>query len=247
MPARFVDRHLAPVVGAADVLPPVGRIRLVAELAGLRNGVELPQQPARDHVVGADVARRRQRSLTRLSAEDQACCARFVPDWQASCAALVPSARSSPLRRSTKPSSPNVRTDLPVRASMACRKLSTEKISRRVAAVGALPIVHALVLNAPRPSCTQSSWPVVASSATTAELLATKTVEDVVRVDRTEDRGPVRIEPGRLQLADVRLRDLLEGVEVRAVRTGQRPETALRRERADPNDGREPCGEGARP
>ena len=44
---------------------------------------------------------------------------------------LVPSARSRPTRMSAMPLSPNVRIDLPVRASICCRKLSTAKISRR--------------------------------------------------------------------------------------------------------------------
>ena len=44
---------------------------------------------------------------------------------------LVPSARSRPSRMSTTPFVPNVRMDLPVRASISWRKLSIEKISRR--------------------------------------------------------------------------------------------------------------------
>jgi hypothetical protein len=45
--------------------------------------------------------------------------------------ALVPSARGRPTRMSVMPLSPKVRIDFPVRASMACRKLLTAKISRR--------------------------------------------------------------------------------------------------------------------
>ena len=52
----LVDRHLTPVVRAADVLVGVFRPRLVAELSGLRNGVKLPDELARDDVVGADIA-----------------------------------------------------------------------------------------------------------------------------------------------------------------------------------------------
>ena len=59
MPFFAVDRDFAPRVGAAGVLPRVGRPRVVAELAGTRNGVERPDQPAGDHVVGTQVAGRR--------------------------------------------------------------------------------------------------------------------------------------------------------------------------------------------
>ena len=59
MPFLRVDRDLAPRVGAAGVLPCVGRPGVVAELARTRNGVERPDQPACDHVVGAQVAGRR--------------------------------------------------------------------------------------------------------------------------------------------------------------------------------------------
>ena len=57
--ALLVDRHRSPVVGAADVLVRLFRPGVVAELAGLRNRVELPHLLPGDDVVGADVAGRR--------------------------------------------------------------------------------------------------------------------------------------------------------------------------------------------
>ena len=63
--ARRVDRDLAPGVGAADVLPRVLRPRVVAELARVRDGVELPDELAGDDVEGAQVAGRRQVVLAR--------------------------------------------------------------------------------------------------------------------------------------------------------------------------------------
>ncbi len=43
---------------------------------------------------------------------------------------LVPSARARPVRRSTTPSMPKLGMVLPVRASIACRKLLMENSSR---------------------------------------------------------------------------------------------------------------------
>ena len=59
MPRSASTRELAPVVRAADVFPGVLRPGLVAELARVRHGVELPCQASGDDVVGADVAGRR--------------------------------------------------------------------------------------------------------------------------------------------------------------------------------------------
>ena len=57
--ALCIHRHAGPVVGGAGVGPRVFRPCLVAEFAGMRNGVELPAQFAGADVVGADVAGRR--------------------------------------------------------------------------------------------------------------------------------------------------------------------------------------------
>src|SRR4029078_5414664 len=74
--ALLVERHLAPVVRAADVVPSIWRIRVVTELSWMGNGVELPQQLAGDDVVRADVSRRRHDGLARLTAENH----RRLPD-----------------------------------------------------------------------------------------------------------------------------------------------------------------------
>ena len=50
-----VHRHARPVVGGADAEPGVGRPGVVAELAGMRDGVEDPPHLAGAHVEGADV------------------------------------------------------------------------------------------------------------------------------------------------------------------------------------------------
>ena len=70
--ALFVDRKRAPVVGAADVLVRLLRPGVVAELAGQRNRVELPDLVPGDDVVGADVAGRRdERFAGRRSQDDE--------------------------------------------------------------------------------------------------------------------------------------------------------------------------------
>src|ERR1019366_7495190 len=56
--ALLVERHLIPVVDAAGGLPRLRGPSLVAELAGVRNGVKHPRQFARAHVVGVDIGRR---------------------------------------------------------------------------------------------------------------------------------------------------------------------------------------------
>src|SRR4029077_5768592 len=70
-PARFVQGHSRPVVGAAAVLPGVAGPRLVARLARMRDGVEGPAPLARADVEGADVARRGGQSLAYSSAHDE--------------------------------------------------------------------------------------------------------------------------------------------------------------------------------
>src|SRR5260370_25402327 len=65
-----VERHFAPDVGAADGLPRVLRPRLVAELAGMRDGVKGPGQLAGARVEGAYVAGRRSGSLIGRRPQD---------------------------------------------------------------------------------------------------------------------------------------------------------------------------------
>src|SRR5262249_31403244 len=55
--ALFVDRDFAPRVHAADVRPRILGPSVVAELAGVRDGVELPYQFAGETVVRAQIAR----------------------------------------------------------------------------------------------------------------------------------------------------------------------------------------------
>src|SRR5215204_4164675 len=55
--ALVVDREGAPIVGTADVFVRLFRPRVVAELARPRDGMELPDLPAGDDIVGADISR----------------------------------------------------------------------------------------------------------------------------------------------------------------------------------------------
>src|SRR5581483_4034285 len=55
----FINRELAPRVCSADVLPGLRRPRLVARFSWTRHRVECPRQLSGNHVVGAEVARRR--------------------------------------------------------------------------------------------------------------------------------------------------------------------------------------------
>ena len=52
----LVDRELGPRVRAAGGLPRIGRPGVVAELARARNRVERPDEPAGQHIEGADVS-----------------------------------------------------------------------------------------------------------------------------------------------------------------------------------------------
>ena len=135
------------------------------------------------------------------------------------CCALapVPSARRSPARRSTTPFLPNDMIDLPVRASIACRKLLTENSSRRSLPSSLCQKLMPLLTMPFRPSWTQISLPVVASSATSDGAVAAQAVQHAVHGDGTEGRGGERIEPRDLQVLHVGLRDLVHVHVVRAV------------------------------
>ena len=106
-----------PVVGAAAVLSRHPSARFVAELAGMRNGVEGPAQLAGTDVVGADVAGRRRQALADPAADDQQV---LVDDAgmvsRTDCVARI---AAEVLRRSMRPSLPNAAMGLPVRASSA--------------------------------------------------------------------------------------------------------------------------------
>ena len=69
--ALFIDGDFAPGVGAADVFPGVWRPGVIAHLAGMRNGVELPDELAGDDVEGAEISRRRLVLFAGGGAEDE--------------------------------------------------------------------------------------------------------------------------------------------------------------------------------
>ena len=103
--ALFVEAHAGPVVGRADVLPGVLGPGVVAEFAGMRNGVERPADLAGADVVGADVAGRGGQRLADDAAHDQQV---LVDDAGVVAEMDISSGgRPRPWRRSTRPSSPN--------------------------------------------------------------------------------------------------------------------------------------------
>src|SRR4029453_16856488 len=65
-----IDRHLSPVVVAADVFPCIFRPGVIAELAGARYRVEGPHKLSVAHVVRTNVSRWRQVSFAGCAAED---------------------------------------------------------------------------------------------------------------------------------------------------------------------------------
>ena len=167
--ALRVDRDLAPGVGAADVLPGVLRPRLVAELAGMRHGVELPHQLAGDHVVGAQVAGRRHVALAGAPSRAGSGSRRPCPACRTECARWSPDRVPSPSRRSTTPFVAERRDRL---ARCARRSPAGSRSSRRSAGDPCRPCspsssCRAAVI-ACMPSWIQISLPVFASSATIA-------------------------------------------------------------------------------
>ena len=101
--ALVVDAEFAPGVGAADVLPGVLRPGFVAEFAGVRHGVELPDELAGDDVVGAQVARRREVAFARGRAEDDQILEDLAGGAGLDAADGFAGSRPSPSRRSTTP------------------------------------------------------------------------------------------------------------------------------------------------
>ena len=117
MPRPLVERHPRPAVGAAAVLPGVLRPGVVAELAGMRDGVKRPAQGAGAHVVRADVAGRRRQSLADAAADDHQV---LVDDTRARQPdALRLRIAAEMLAKSMRPAVPNVSIGLPVAASSA--------------------------------------------------------------------------------------------------------------------------------
>src|SRR5689334_12181421 len=66
----FVDGDLAPRVGGSGVLPGVFAPRVITELTRMGNGVKLPHDRAGDYVEGAQISRRREKTLARSRAHD---------------------------------------------------------------------------------------------------------------------------------------------------------------------------------
>ena len=128
-PALVVDREGAPVVGAADVLVRLLRPRVVAELSRPRNCMELPDLPAGDHVVGADVSRWGDEGFAGGGPKDQ----QVLPDFAR--AVVVPAHLVAPRgdRCADRRSRRCRRSESSVRCAhrSAWRKLLIENSSRR--------------------------------------------------------------------------------------------------------------------
>ena len=168
--ATRVDRHLGPVVHAANVLPRLLRPRVVAELPGPRHGVKGPHQPAGDHVIRADVARRRHVAFAGRGADDDEVAEDLAGNARLDVADALRVAAVEP----------HAQVDGAVRPErhdrLACVRIDLlqQAVHREdqalVAAVGAGPVVHAAAGHADHAFRTQRSAPVAASSAISEPL-----------------------------------------------------------------------------
>lgn len=70
-PTLFVERELTPDIGAADSIPCAGRPCFVTELAGMRDGVEGPDDAAGANVEGSQIAGRGAIALIGGRAQDE--------------------------------------------------------------------------------------------------------------------------------------------------------------------------------
>src|ERR1700683_1480183 len=67
----FVQAHAGPVVRRATGLPRILWPGVIAELAGMRDGMKAPANLAASHIKGTDVARRRGQVLRHQPTDDE--------------------------------------------------------------------------------------------------------------------------------------------------------------------------------
>ena len=214
--ASLVDGHLTPVVRAADVLVAVLGVGLVSELARPWNRVELPQELARENVVGADVARRRHDLLTRLTAEDDG----VAPD-AAGAGRLRVDARPLCARKSGAQVHDAVVAERHDGLAGARVNLLEEALDGEdqpaVPAVFALPVVDALARDPVQPVVNPDFLAGRRVERHDGGVVPSEAIEHAPREHRAEGRRGVRVEPRHLELGDVRLRDLAQVPEIRAI------------------------------
>ena len=240
-PALLVDRHLPPVVGAADVLVAVGRIGVVAELARPRDDVELPQQLASQHVVRADVAWRRQDLLARLAAEDHD----VAPD-AAGARRHCARARAFGAQQADPHVAHAVVSEAQNRFAGARVDLLEKAVDGEdqsaVLAVRRLPVVDALAGDAVQPLVHPELLARRRVQRDERARVAAKTIDHVIGVHGAEDWRRIRVEPGHLELTHVRFVDLIERVVVRAIEARLRLDLSLCRRRGEHDHGHERDG-----
>ena len=182
--ALVVDRDLAPVVRAADGLPRVVRPRVVAELARPRDGVERPDELA----VRTSKARMSPGAdpYPRLVADPRMIRFSNTRPGMRLCWLIVAGSRSSPSRRSTRPSVPNDVIGLPVCASISCSRFVRAEDAAAGRGRPRSASSSCRELRSPlMPSRSQSCLPVAASSAT-SESSVPRAVDDAADDERIE-------------------------------------------------------------
>ena len=172
------------------------RPRVVAELAGPRNGVERPDEPAGDHVVGADVAGRRSVAFAGVRSDDDQ-----VFEDAAGGLVRPASRRGSPVRMSTNPSVPNVLICVPLVASIARRPPPVVRISRRSDRSLLLPVGQAALGRLLRRRPDRLAGRRIERDDDALRARDVHHAVDNERVERQPRRvAGHRIEPGALQL-----------------------------------------------
>ena len=247
MPLPRVDGHLAPVVDAADVLPGVLRPRVVPELARPRHGVERPHQLARDDVVGADVAGRRHVAFASRAADDDEVLEHLAGDARLD----VADARRVAAVEADAQVDDAVRAERHDRLAGSRVDLLQQAVHREdqplVAAVGALPVVHAAAGHAGH----ALAHPALFSGRRVERdqrAVAAASVDHAAHDDGTAAGVAERVGPGHLQAGDVIAGDLRRWEVARVVRAVAvaGPPTVGRRLRCGYREGGARCQSGKR-
>ena len=208
----LVDRHLAPVVRAADVLVGLLRPRVVAEFAGLRHGVELPHALAGDDVIGADVAWRRHPGFAGGRTHDH----QVLPDLSRRPrlhAAVGAFGASQPFTQIDDPVVAEAQDGLAGAGINRLHVSIDREQQSTIFSVGALPVVDAAG-DDPGQSLVNPHLLPGRGIEGYQRIVPSQDVHHVVDDDGIEAGGAVRVEPRHFELADVRLLDLIEGDEM---------------------------------
>ena len=207
IPRCAIDRHLSPVVCAADVLPGVFRPRVVAELAWTWHCVKGPDELAAADIVGANVAGRRHVPFTRSAADDD----QVLEYLTGSLRLYAPDG----FRVASVDADPQV--DGAVDAERRDRfpglrvQLLQQAVHREdealVAAVAAFPVHHAAVAHAVHVLADPQLAPCFRVDRDD-RAIAAAAINHAARDNRSAHGLAVRVAPRDLQLIDVGLVDL---------------------------------------